>query len=317
MEERDSARSKDDDTPIIGDYSDAQNAGLRARSRPEPPMQPPARPAKRTPQDDPLRADPGDVRRHARLRQERERVGPLGKLVRYSAAALVLAAAVAGYWNFDTLRQASVDFSAWTDLFASRTDTNGGTPTRSGEPETVSVEAVGVVGTEAATSLSTEAPPPAPPPANAVATASESAPAAAETQIAAIAAPAPPPPPPAPEPPPGPESFAFGLEVMNVSEADASAAIVVLRSGDRRRASSVSWWTKPGTATAGVDYADLGLATVRFAAGEQNRTIHVPLVGDRNAEGPENFYVYLAKSESAAAAGQADQQVEVIINDDD
>ncbi len=51
--------------------------------------------------------------------------------------------------------------------------------------------------------------------------------------------------------------------------------------------------------------------------GQQNVTIRVPIIGDRNAEGPETFYVHLAPSEAAAAAGEPAQRLEVVINDDD
>jgi hypothetical protein len=123
------------------------------------------------------------------------------------------------------------------------------------------------------------------------------------------------PPAPAPEPPPGPESFEFGLSTVNVSEADASAHVIILRNGDRRRASSITWWTEDGTAKAGLDYADLGRVVEKFAAGEQNRTIHIPLVGDHRVEGPETFYVHLAASEGADPSADPAQRLEVVIND--
>jgi hypothetical protein len=120
---------------------------------------------------------------------------------------------------------------------------------------------------------------------------------------------------PPPEPPPGPESFTFGVPVVHVSESAASAAVLVLRNGDRRRASSVTWWTKDGTAKAGEDYADLGKVVMKFAPGEQNRAIHIPIVSDHKTEGPETFYVYFATDEAAIAAGTSTEQVEVVIDD--
>jgi hypothetical protein len=102
-----------------------------------------------------------------------------------------------------------------------------------------------------------------------------------------------------------------------VSEADASAAVLILRNGDRRRASSVVWWTEDGTAKAGVDYANLGRVVEKFAAGEQNRTIHIPIIGDHQVEGPETFYVYVAPSEAADPAAEPAQKLEVVINDAD
>jgi hypothetical protein len=73
---------------------------------------------------------------------------------------------------------------------------------------------------------------------------------------------------------------------MNVSEADAGARVLVLRDGGRRGDSYITWWTTNGTATAGSDFARLEPSTVRFSAGEQNRTLLVPIINDGNREGP-------------------------------
>ena len=115
--------------------------------------------------------------------------------------------------------------------------------------------------------------------------------------------------------PAGPETFGFGLEVMKVSEADASARVLVLRDGGRRGVSFIRWWTTNGMATAGTDFARLEPATVRFGVGEQNRTLLVPIIGDRNVEGPENFYVHIAVGEGAEPEPVA--QIEILIADDD
>jgi hypothetical protein len=102
---------------------------------------------------------------------------------------------------------------------------------------------------------------------------------------------------------------------MNVSEADASARVLVLRDGGRRGVSHITWWTTNGTATAGSDFARLEPRTEQFSAGAQNRTLLVPIIGDRNVEGPENFFVHVAVGESADAEPVA--QIEVLIADDD
>ena len=255
--------------------------------------------------------DPGDLRRQARILRERQRVGPLGKLVRYAAVVLLLVAAVAVYWNFDRLRGMTVDIPELTALLHSRAQ-DGGTARAGGEPGTAVVEAAGVAGVEAPTSLS-EAPP-----AQAAAAPQPSAtaaPAAAQTSPPPAAAPAQEPPAlaAAPEPPPGPEKFSFGVERMEVSEGDASAAVLVLRGGDMRRASSVRWWTTDGTAKAGQDYVDLGRMVLKFAPNEQNRAIRVPIIGDKAVEGPENFYVNIAWGDDDGPTAR----IEVVIVDDD
>jgi hypothetical protein len=125
----------------------------------------------------------------------------------------------------------------------------------------------------------------------------------------------PPAPPPAPAAPPKPEQFGFGLEVMKVSEAAAAARVLVLRDGGTRGVSFITWWTTNGTAVAGSDFARLEPRTERFAVGEQNRTLLVPIIGDRNVEGPENFFVHIAVGQSADAKPVA--EIEVLIEDDD
>jgi hypothetical protein len=100
---------------------------------------------------------------------------------------------------------------------------------------------------------------------------------------------------------------------MNVSEADASAAVLVLREGDRRRPSSITWWTTDGTAKGGADFASLGRVTLRFAASEQNRAIYVPIVGDRAVEGSENFFIHIAQGDSTETLAR----LEVVIVDDE
>jgi hypothetical protein len=259
--------------------------------------------------------DPADVRRHARLARERQRVGPLGRAVRYAAVVLVLVGAGAVYWNFDTLRGMTVDFPGLRDLFATDPgDASGPAPLLGGKPDTAVVEATEVVGAAAPTSLSSARPPAVAPaePKSAPPTAPPAT-VPAPTRVAEEAPPAPPTP--APQPPPGPERFSFGLERIEVSEADASADLLILRSGDMRRASAITWWTSDGTATAGQDYANLGRVVVKFAPNEQNRGIHIPIIGDRTVEGPENFYVNLVPGD-----GEGDtpaERVEVVIRDDD
>jgi hypothetical protein len=265
--------------------------------------------------------DPQDVRRYARRMREDRAVGPLGKFFRVAAVALVLVGAFLIYWNFETVRQLELDFSRLTAAFddvAEEVDD----ARRDGEPRTEVVGDSTVAGVSMPTSIKgeeeaeDEAPPADAPPAAAAPAPSSPAP-SAEVAAAneAPAPPPPPPPPPEPEEPPKPERFGFGLEVMNVSEADASARVLVLRDGGRRGVSFITWWTTDGTATAGTDFARLEPRTERFGVGEQNRTLLVPIIGDRNVEGPESFFVRFALGESANAPEVA--EIEVRITDDD
>jgi hypothetical protein len=280
------------------------------------------------------RLDPNEVRLHRRRLKESQDAGPLGKLLRYGMIALLLIGVVGVYLNWELLRGVTLNTAALNDLLDREAPDGAAGP---GVVETGAVEAPGVVG-EALPSSVDELPPEevaaAPPPATvapaqAPAAAPPDAPPAAATPAPAAEEPAPaapavadtrpapaePPPPPPPEPEPDtPEVFDFGLDTMSVSESEASARLLILRNGGRRRVSTVTWWTEDGTARAGTDYASLGRQVVRFAAGEQNRSIQIPIVGDRNAEGPETFTVHLAPGEGG---GQSASQIDVIINDDD
>lgn len=260
--------------------------------------------------------DPQDARRHAQRMREARAPGPLDKIFRAAAVALVLVIAFAVYWNFDTLRTLRFDFSRVTAGFKDAAE-EVEDASRGGEPGTEVVEDTSVAGVSVPTSIKGDepaAPTPseAPPAAEPAAAARDPAP---TEVVAASETPAAPPPPPVPEEPPRPETFGFGLEIMNVKESDASARVLVLRDGGRRGVSHITWWTSNGTAVAGSDFARLEPRTERFAAGEQNRTLLIPIIGDRNAEGPENFFVHFAVGESADAEPVAD--IEILINDDD
>jgi hypothetical protein len=267
--------------------------------------------------------DREDVRRHARRMRQAQAVGPLGKLVRVVAIVLVGVGAFLVTWNFSTLKEARLDFSKLTSVLSRDSTPPGARP--GDEPGTEVVGDSSIAGgVSLPTSIKGDAPD---------GDANESAaPAAAESSplqpaeppgrepeaVATAApepAPAPPPPPPQPEKPPAPETIGFGLSVMSVSEADAGAAVLVLRDGGTRGLSFFTWWTSNGKATAGTDFARLDRRVERFGVGEQNRTLYVPIIGDRSVEGPENFYVHIAMGDSLTAEELA--QIEVVINDDD
>jgi hypothetical protein len=252
--------------------------------------------------------------------RERDRRGS-ARIGRYVLVAAMVAAIVVGYRNFDTIRAIATDLAA--RVGSSPLEGDDTASPSADEPETVVVEKEEIAGTPLPSAVGgapptpddavAVSPPVGAPPAAAPLAADEPVVAAAEPAAASPPVVAPEPVAP-PEPPPGPETFELGSSVVTVSEAAASAAVLVLRGGDRRRASTVVWSTREGTAKAGSDYIDRGAIVERFAAGEQNRTIRVPIVGDRNAEGVENFYVILAPND--AAAGQS-REAQVIIDDDD
>ena len=274
--------------------------------------------------------DPRDVQRYARRMRETKQVSPLSRFIRYAAVAVLVVAAWAVYWNFETLTGLRLDFSRLTNLLGGPNREPAGARPADGEPGTEIVDGGGVAGVSLPTSIQgdeAEAPAADAPADERVAAVREPAavqpapqtePERAAPADAPRAAPEPRPvPPPEPEVPPRPETMGFGLERMSVSEADASAAVLVLRDGGRRGVSAFTWWTTDGTANAGADFARLERRVERFGIGEQNRTLHVPIVGDRSREGSENFYVHVVPGETADASGTPVAQIEVVINDDD
>jgi hypothetical protein len=301
------------------------------------------------PKRDEWAMDPADVRRAARRMREHHRPDPLRRIALYGAAALAVVALVAAYLNRETLLGLRIDASALTSLFSPRSSTDVGAPGENREGEST-VEAPAVVGTRAPTSLdgepespasaATAAPAQNPPAANPSAaangavernSAAEDKPAVeqrpgadrepqSESTASAQPAPAPAPAPAAvPEPapaPPEPENFEPGLEHIEVSESAPNATLLVIRYGDRSRASAVTWWTEEGTAKAGSDYVNLGMLSEKFAAGEQNRALHIPIVGDHNREGPESFFV-VVRTRAGDGADIPVLRAEVVINDDD
>jgi hypothetical protein len=116
----------------------------------------------------------------------------------------------------------------------------------------------------------------------------------------------------APAAAPGPTRFDFAQSTMNVREGDVAARITIRRSGDLSKSAEVSWWTEGGTAVADVDYADLGARVERFAPGEANRTVYVPLTNDSVRENVKSFTVLLGRG-----AGEIVARTRVDIVDDD
>jgi Calx-beta domain len=85
--------------------------------------------------------------------------------------------------------------------------------------------------------------------------------------------------------------FHVGQSAYATHETDGAVAIAVRRSGGLGPG-SVRVTTAPGSADAGEDYGILD-QVVAFAAGEQQRTVSVPLVPDTGTEGDETFTVAL------------------------
>jgi hypothetical protein len=112
---------------------------------------------------------------------------------------------------------------------------------------------------------------------------------------------------------PAPTRFEFAERTLTVNEWEASARIVIRRTGSLDEEAAVVWWTADRSAIADQDYAVLGARVERFAAGEDTRVVHVPLIADSMPEQRESFVVNL-RTERAGGAGA---QLEVFVLDDD
>ena len=112
------------------------------------------------------------------------------------------------------------------------------------------------------------------------------------------------------------EIFEPEKPVVVVSEAAPSAAITIRRRGSLDGSTSFVWWTTDGTAIADEDYINLGARIEKLAAGEQTRTIYVPIVHDSKPEARESFYVNVRPGQGGKRQDPA-ERVEVVIEDDD
>lgn len=112
------------------------------------------------------------------------------------------------------------------------------------------------------------------------------------------------------------EIFEPEKSVVVVSEAAPSAAITIRRHGSLDSSTSFVWWTTDGTAIADEDYINLGARIEKLTAGEQTRTIYVPIVHDSKPEGRESFYVNVRPGQGGKRQDPA-ERVEVVIEDDD
>lgn len=115
----------------------------------------------------------------------------------------------------------------------------------------------------------------------------------------------------------GEPRWAFAQSTLTVPESLPAAPVVIRRTGDSSAPASIVWWTGDDTAIAGDDYADLGQRTENFAAGEQSRTVYVPLVNDGLPEGRESLYVFLGRYHPERRHLEALSRIRVDISDDD
>ena len=126
----------------------------------------------------------------------------------------------------------------------------------------------------------------------------------------------------------GAGSFQFTSATITAGEGDGRAVITVTRTGDTSGAASVDFTTvddtaavrcddtqtKPNVAFARCDYATV-VSTIRFAAGEAQKSVTVPIIDDAHVEPVENVQLRLTNPVGATLGAQAAATLTLTDND--
>jgi hypothetical protein len=112
----------------------------------------------------------------------------------------------------------------------------------------------------------------------------------------------------------GPELSIEGGRVAEGDSGRRSVTLVVTLSAPATKLVTVDYATADGSATAGEDYQERS-GRLRFPPGVTSRGVEVPVLGDNNEEGDEDFVVTLADAAGAALARTS--AVALVIDDDE
>ena len=113
-----------------------------------------------------------------------------------------------------------------------------------------------------------------------------------------------------------PAVVAFKSSSMSTVEAGGTVDLVVTRTGNTTRSSTVDYARTGGTATADTDFA-LVDGTLTFAAGQTQRTISLALAEDDLPEPDETVIVGLSSPSTGTVLGQASSSTVTITDDDE
>ena len=112
-----------------------------------------------------------------------------------------------------------------------------------------------------------------------------------------------------------PTGVQFETGTQSAFEGGQSVQVKVIRTGDVSSATSVSFATANGTATAGADYTAVS-GTLNFAAGELSKLINVPILNDNLFEGTsETFSLNLSSPTGGAILSTPTNVVTIQDND--
>lgn len=116
--------------------------------------------------------------------------------------------------------------------------------------------------------------------------------------------------------PDGPGRLQLVADRFSIGEESGMLRVEIRRVDGGTGVVGVSWWTQPGSAGAGEDYADFGRSTETFADGERTRTIFVPIASDEFVEGDEDFTLHLGEPSGDARLGEASVATITILDND-
>ena len=107
----------------------------------------------------------------------------------------------------------------------------------------------------------------------------------------------------------------FTASTWREDENGGTALLTVQRTGDTNRTTTVDYFTRDGTATAGADYSSTN-ATLTFAPGETLRTISISLMDDVLVEAAETISIVLTNPTGGIPLGGQNVATLFIDNDD-
>jgi len=101
-----------------------------------------------------------------------------------------------------------------------------------------------------------------------------------------------------------------------VRENAAALAVQIYRQGDLADPANVEWTTFADSAEPQSDYVSFFRRAVQFAAGEQSKTIFIPIVSDNSPESAENFRIALSRPGNDMVLAEPFTATVTIIDDD-
>ena len=114
----------------------------------------------------------------------------------------------------------------------------------------------------------------------------------------------------------GAPGFHLDSPVYTVQENAVALAVSISRQGDLATRASVEWTIYAGSADPQSDYAEPDNRLLRFAAGENTKTIFIPIVADNVPERAETFQLALRSSGGNAVLAEPMTAMVTIIDDD-